>query len=109
MLLALAASREMASGVNIEAVESTTMPDTFVQFVWQFVTDLHVFKTRKKLNNSDTIMYLKTVSLAVADHSPSSLQVCSNRNLDHKQAFHKCRMEDGDWIILAGSGTIRMH
>ena len=33
------------------------------------------------------------------------LQVWPNRNLDHNQAFHKCRMEGGDWIFLAGSGT----
>ena len=56
LFIALAASREMASGVDIEVVESTIMPDTCVQFVWQLVADLHVFKTHKKLNDSDTIM-----------------------------------------------------
>ena len=71
LFIALAASHEMASGVDIEAVESTAMSDTFVQFVWQLVADLHVFKTRKKLNDSDTIMYSKAVESAVADHSAS--------------------------------------
>ena len=71
LFIALAASREMASGIDIEAFESTTMPDTFVQFVWQLVVDLHVFKTQKKLNDSDTIMYSKVMDLAVADHSSS--------------------------------------
>ena len=70
-VITLAASREMASGVDIEVVESTIMPDKFVQFVWQLVADLHVFKTHKELNDSDTIMYSKTVNLAVADHSSS--------------------------------------
>ena len=71
LFIALAASREMASGIDIEAFESTTMPDTFVQFVWQLVIDLHVFKTQKKLNDSDTIMYSKAIDLAVADYSSS--------------------------------------
>ena len=51
LFIALAASREMASGIDIEAFESTIMPDTFVQFVWQLVIDLHVFKTQNKLND----------------------------------------------------------
>ena len=71
LFIALAASREMASGIDIEAFESTTMPDTCVQFVWQLVIDLHVFKTQKKLNDSGTIMYSKAMDLAVADHSSS--------------------------------------
>ena len=71
LFIALAASREMASGIDIEAFESTTMPDTCVQFVWQLVIDLHVFKTQKKLNDSGTIMYSKAIDLAVADYSSS--------------------------------------
>ena len=71
LFIVLAASREMASGIDIEAFESTTMPDTFVQFVWQLVIDLHVFKIQKKLNDIGIIMYSKAMDLAVADYSSS--------------------------------------
>ena len=69
LFIALAASREMAS--DIEAFESTIMPDTFVQFVWQLVIDLHVFKIQKKLNDIGIIMYSKAMDLAVVDRSSS--------------------------------------
>ena len=47
LFIALAASRDMASGIDIEAIESTQMPDKIVQFIWQLVTDLHIQDTQK--------------------------------------------------------------
>ena len=63
----------MASGIAIEAIEPITMPDKFVKFVWQLVTDLHVFKTSRK-SSEGPIMSSTDIDLEVADHisSPSS-------------------------------------
>ena len=63
----------MASAIAIEAIEPITMPDKFVKFVWQLVTDLHVFKTSRK-SSEGPIMSSTDIDLEVADHtsSPSS-------------------------------------